>query len=70
VLGFVAEILSLNAHMIKLANAGASNVRVEPNGTTVKVTHCSDQRAAGGARQWRRIGPRGRAEACSFAAFP
>ena len=38
VLGFVAEILSINAHMIKLANAGSSNVRVEPNGETVKVT--------------------------------
>jgi acyl-CoA hydrolase/predicted N-acetyltransferase YhbS len=36
--GFVAEILSINAHMIKLATAGSSNVRVEPNGTTVKVT--------------------------------
>jgi hypothetical protein len=38
VLGFVAEILSINAHMIKLANAGSSNVRVEPNGETLKVT--------------------------------
>ena len=28
----------MNAHMIKLANAGSSNVRVEPNGETVKVT--------------------------------
>ena len=33
-----AEILSINAHMIKLANAGSSNVRVESEGETVKVT--------------------------------
>jgi acyl-CoA hydrolase/GNAT superfamily N-acetyltransferase len=38
VLGFVAEIMSVNAHMIKLANAGSSNVRVESDGETVKVT--------------------------------
>ena len=36
--GFVAEIMSINAHMIKLASAGSSNVRVESGGTTVKVT--------------------------------
>jgi acyl-CoA hydrolase/L-amino acid N-acyltransferase YncA len=36
--GFVAEILSINVHMIKLASAGSSNVRIEPDGTTVKVT--------------------------------
>ena len=38
VLGFVAEIMSINVHMIKLASAGSSNVRVDPSGTTVKVT--------------------------------
>ncbi len=38
VLGFVAEILSVNKHMIKLANVGSSNVRVESEGETVKVT--------------------------------
>jgi acyl-CoA hydrolase/GNAT superfamily N-acetyltransferase len=38
VLGFVAEILSVNKHMIKLANIGSSNVRVESEGETVKVT--------------------------------
>ena len=38
VIGFVAEIMSTNAHMIKLANVGTSNVRIEPNGTTVTVT--------------------------------
>ena len=36
--GFVAEIMSVNAHMIKLADAGSSNVRVESDGETVKVT--------------------------------
>jgi RimJ/RimL family protein N-acetyltransferase len=38
VLGFVAEIMSINTHMIKLASAGSSNVRIDPNGTTVRVT--------------------------------
>jgi hypothetical protein len=35
---WVAEILSINVHMIKLASAGSSSVRVESGGTTVKVT--------------------------------
>ena len=35
---WAAEIMSINAHMIKLASAGSSNVRVESGGTTVKVT--------------------------------
>jgi hypothetical protein len=30
--------MSINTHMIKLASAGSSNVRIDPNGTTVKVT--------------------------------
>ena len=38
VLGFVAEIMSSNAHMIRLSNTGSTNVRVESSGTTVKVT--------------------------------
>ena len=36
--GFVAEIMSTNANMIRLAQAGSTNVSVEPNGTTVHVT--------------------------------
>jgi RimJ/RimL family protein N-acetyltransferase len=36
--GFVAEIMSINAHMIKLANTVSSTVQVQSDGTTVKVT--------------------------------
>jgi len=36
--GFVADILSSNANMIRLANAGTSNVTVESEGETVRVT--------------------------------
>ena len=36
--GFVAEIMATNANMIRLAQTGSTNVSVEPNGTTVRVT--------------------------------
>ncbi len=36
--GFVAEIMSTNQNMIRLAQAGSTNVTVEPGGTTVHVT--------------------------------
>ncbi len=36
--GFVAEILSTNAHMIRLAKSGSAQVSVEPGGDTVRVT--------------------------------
>jgi acyl-CoA hydrolase/GNAT superfamily N-acetyltransferase len=36
--GFVAEILSENAHMIRLARSGSPQVAVEPGGDTVRVT--------------------------------
>jgi len=36
--GFVAEIMATNQNMIRLAQAGSTNVTVEPGGTTVHVT--------------------------------
>ncbi|MFO1414036.1 MAG: GNAT family N-acetyltransferase [Burkholderiales bacterium] len=36
--GFVADILSSNVNMVRLANAGTSNVTVESEGETVRVT--------------------------------
>ena len=36
--GFVADILSTNVNMVRLANAGTSNVTVESEGETVRVT--------------------------------
>jgi acyl-CoA hydrolase/GNAT superfamily N-acetyltransferase len=36
--GFVAEMLSTNAHMVRLAHTGSANVSVESSGTTVRVT--------------------------------
>ncbi|MCF8178602.1 MAG: hypothetical protein K9J74_08845 [Sulfuritalea sp.] len=38
VLGFVAEIMAINAKMIRLANTGSANVHTDSNGTTVKIT--------------------------------
>ena len=35
--GFVAEIMATNTSMIRLAQAGSTNVAIEPNGTTVRV---------------------------------
>jgi len=36
--GFVADIMATNQNMIRLAQAGSTNVTVEPGGTTVHVT--------------------------------
>ena len=36
--GFVADIMSSNANMIRLAKSGSSEVSVESNGTTLRVT--------------------------------
>ncbi len=36
--GFVAEMLSTNVNMVRLAHAGSTNVSAEPNGDTVRVT--------------------------------
>ncbi len=36
--GFVADMLSTNVNMVRLAHTGSSSVSVEPNGTTLRVT--------------------------------
>jgi hypothetical protein len=36
--GFVADIMATNPFMIRLARAASTNVKVEPSGTTVRVT--------------------------------
>lgn len=36
--GFVAEMMSTNVNMVRLAHTGSTNVSAEPNGDTVRVT--------------------------------
>ena len=48
--GFVAEMLSTNANMVRLAHTGTANVSVEANGTTVRVTALFQGTSAKGAR--------------------